>query len=374
MRFSLTTASGDSFCNREQERNMLMRCMLDSQHVWIQAPRRYGKTSLVRQAVKELQAKDKKVLFVPLDFMLCGDVHSCINKLLTGISATVNASTANVNSVIGKLASVFSRANFAINDGKMNLSLTQKPNLNVDDLETSLMGFDTWLSQQKAKAVMYLDEFQNIGIIDKSFTLEATIRACAQSTNNISFVFSGSNRHLMEQAMGDIERPLYHHCQPIKIDRISEKSYRQHIQLAASETWQCSIDNDIINTIFMLTKRHAYYTSALCQRLFYQKNKPNLSAVMTHWQDLVETDMDTIKAEMQKMNANMKKALVYIAKSQEPVQKVNSSAFSQATNIKAGSLANTIDKLHWADHIEMHKDGWRLVNPALEFHIKTSAF
>ena len=53
-------AVGNAFCNRVEERSHLKNSILSNEHIVLVAPRRYGKTSLITQILKDIE-----LLFVP---------------------------------------------------------------------------------------------------------------------------------------------------------------------------------------------------------------------------------------------------------------------------------------------------------------------
>ena len=51
------TVSGDNFCDRVLEMKELVADIKNGQNVIIFSPRRYGKTSLIKQALRKVKAK-----------------------------------------------------------------------------------------------------------------------------------------------------------------------------------------------------------------------------------------------------------------------------------------------------------------------------
>ena len=51
--FSHKVATGEAFCNREDERAVLKHNIAENIHTVVYGPRRYGKTSLVCRAIEE---------------------------------------------------------------------------------------------------------------------------------------------------------------------------------------------------------------------------------------------------------------------------------------------------------------------------------
>ena len=47
-------ATGTAFCNRTEERKLLKNSVASNEHTVLVAPRRYGKTSLITQVLKDV--------------------------------------------------------------------------------------------------------------------------------------------------------------------------------------------------------------------------------------------------------------------------------------------------------------------------------
>lgn len=85
----------------------------------------------------------------------------------------------------------------------------------------SLQMLENILKKKGKKAVFFIDEFQEIGVLANSSGIEGAIRHVAQESENLCFVFSGSNRHILANMFDDRSSPLYMLCDRISIDRIS---------------------------------------------------------------------------------------------------------------------------------------------------------
>tara|TARA_R110000868_G_scaffold288551_10_gene548840 strand:- start:566 stop:763 length:198 start_codon:yes stop_codon:yes gene_type:complete len=59
--FPLRIASGEAFCNRTTERAKIKKLLITGQHLWLQAHRRHGKTSLILQALEDLKDEKQKI-------------------------------------------------------------------------------------------------------------------------------------------------------------------------------------------------------------------------------------------------------------------------------------------------------------------------
>jgi hypothetical protein len=108
------------------------------------------------------------------------------------------------------------------------------------------------------KLVLFFDEFQCLGEVAPDHGMEGVLRQVAQLTKSISFIFSGSNRHLLNQLFEDRKRPFYKLCERITLDRIAESDYARHIQNTAIKKWGSSLDEETLSALFFHSERHPY--------------------------------------------------------------------------------------------------------------------
>jgi hypothetical protein len=372
MRFELTVASKDSFCNRDEKRKILRDAMMDGTPIWIQAPRRYGKTSLVRQSASELIEQDQPISIAPVDFMLCVSLGECCTKIVYAVEQQISELATTPDQMFAKMQKIFSRSLVQFVDNKFTIKLRSKTEATKLEVEDAIMGLDALLKEMDRRVVIHLDEFQQLGELDPSFSIEGVIRHCLEKTKNISFVFSGSNRHLMEQAMSATQRPLYHHTLSIKLDRISEADYTKHIQNAAIEVWGKELEDNAVSNIFMFAQRHAYFTSALCRSAFTQATLPTAFDITRHWKEVVDQDLTVIQNEIKSITKNMVKVVKGLA--MENAVEVTSTAFAERVGVKVGSLSAAVKSLHEMDIIEKRglNGEWALLSPSMEYFIRSN--
>ena len=164
---------------------------------------------------------------------------------------------------------------------------------------------------------MLLDEFQRIIEIAPDMGIEGGIRSAAQETQMLSFIFSGSSRHLIESIFQDSGRPLYKLCKKIKLDRIEEQHYRQHLGQAAKIMWGVDIEDDVFVTIMQLSERHPYYVNYLCDALWsLYELPPSVTDVDETWLQVVEEERSDLLREYFSMAEGQKKLMIYLASHQ----------------------------------------------------------
>lgn len=375
--FPLGIAKGNAFCNRVSERQRLVQNIKAHQHTLITSPRRYGKTSLVLFVLEKLGIPYAKVdLFVALD------AKACEEQLLHGIQKLLNQIFTKPERLMSLVRDYFahSKKRWTVGFKGMNLELIpEKDSDPATNIMEALFALETVLAKKKQKAILFIDEFQEIGALPSAKALEGGIRHVAQETKYLMFVFSGSNRHLLTYMFDDKSRPLYLLCERIVLDRISESHYVEFINKIALKTWKKKFNPETLAAIFALTERHPYYVNALCNTLWKmhaeKSQPPGIDAVKQIWHDYIYTERTRISRELSYLGFGQRKILTAIAFGH--TTELTGKAFLQRVGITGPSVITALDVLAERDLVGQKEDNsYYVIDPlmkaSLQFFYKES--
>jgi len=88
-----------------------------------------------------------------------------------------------------------------------------------------------------------------------------------QQLNNVTFIFAGSQQHLMGQLFNSPSMPFYRSTQFMKIEPIKHEEYREFIcRLFRHGT--ITISEEIADQMLEWANHHTYYVQLLCNRLY----------------------------------------------------------------------------------------------------------
>src|SRR3990167_8326572 len=127
--FPQGVATDTSFCNREKERVALKSCIEMHEHVVIVAPRRYGKTSLITQVLRE---NDFPGISIDLFFVL-SQVE--VGRIIAdGVSQLINEMLPKSSSVTRKIINALTilnpKVSFNLLGQKLEINIKQQPEKN----------------------------------------------------------------------------------------------------------------------------------------------------------------------------------------------------------------------------------------------------
>ena len=199
-----------AFADREEERERLGRDLASGQKVFLISPRRYGKSSLVRDVMRGLARQ--KVLTVEVTVAASS---SYVGFLESYAQALVSADTpvSRLTRWVSELMrTVKPEVRFdADPSGSARFALAFPAVRTARDtarLAAEVFALPARIAEaRKQRLAIALDEFQAITSFDGG-TVENALRAAVQDQRQVGYVFSGSEPSLMERMLGP-RRPFY---------------------------------------------------------------------------------------------------------------------------------------------------------------------
>ncbi len=358
-------ASDSAFLNRESERKLLINRIKANQHTVLIAPRRYGKTSLVIKVAGEI-----KLAYASVDLLPTYSETHIFDQMLHHIGQLILQLLPPAKKAKETLIHIFQQMKPEISVGAFGQRLTLTPsNKPLQDMTALLLKLDETATTFKKQAVIFMDEFQQISQLKNYPAIEAAIRHAVERSKNIAYVFSGSNRHLLEQMFGDTSRPLYRLCQTISLDRMKTSVYEGYLQERAIEKWGKTLSNESLTEIFSCCQLHPYYMNALCQRVWGNHTLPTAEQVKAYWRDYVDTQRHMMSHDITALSPNQRRTLIGLT--HYPTAHVQSHAFSLRLKLSTSSLQQAVTTLMQKDLIYRDDEGiYRILDPAITYYLK----
>lgn len=109
-----------------------------------------------------------------------------------------------------------------------------------------------------------IDEFQQIRYnLEKN--MEAILRTHIQNCNNAHFIFSGSERHLIDEMFTDRACPFYNSADIMNLDAIPLDKYTPFVHELLGK-FNKSTTDEVISRVYELFKENTYYI----QKVFHE--------------------------------------------------------------------------------------------------------
>lgn len=215
-------AGAEYFCDREVETADLRSLLLNENNVALISPRRLGKTELIYHVFDCEEFRKDFHCFI-VDVYATRTLSDFVNMLGKAVLDELRPKGRGVwERFLSAVTSIRSEISFDMN-GKPSWSVglgeIRNPAVTLDEIFVYLQNADK-------PCIVAIDEFQQVTYYDDS-TVEATLRTYVQKTTNAHFIFSGSQRHLMDGMFTSPSRPFYQsvtvmNLMPLSLDKYTE--------------------------------------------------------------------------------------------------------------------------------------------------------
>jgi AAA+ ATPase superfamily predicted ATPase len=365
--FPTYLAQGKAFCNRKEELSRIIYDLKGNTPILLISPRRYGKTSLALKAFEQI-----KWPYAHVDLYKALNAEDIEKFILNGIGKLLGTLESAPKKLLHLVSDFFSsmQIKVVLEKAGIQLEFNQRKQTAPDIILKSLEKLHELAKKKKKNVILYLDEFQVMAEVINNNSIEAAIREAAQKSTHVAYVFSGSNRHLMEQMFYDRNKPFYKLCDQIKLDRISEKEYEKYIQIASKRTWRKKITKDALEKIFELTESHSYYVNKLCSLLWQRNKPPTPNEILSTWHNFVLENKSLIERELALLSINQRKLLIFLA-SIEKTDELFSKQLTQQINLSSSSIQRAIEPLIEKDYVYIDETKfYRILDPLIKDVLK----
>jgi AAA+ ATPase superfamily predicted ATPase len=193
--FPLGVVGGDAFCNRTGETDLLAHNIEAGKYTLLMTIRRYRKSSLALHALKF-----SKLPSVETDCYMAISEKAIETYILNNIVDLIGKTLGPVDKLIASIKKYVKNIEPKLDIGTSALKLKLTVDHETDpasNVKEGLLLLERLLEEKQKQAVLFLDEFQTVGIIAQGKGIEGAIRHVAQKTKYLTFIFSGSNRKLL---------------------------------------------------------------------------------------------------------------------------------------------------------------------------------
>lgn len=261
-------ALDEAFTDRTDELKSLETDILNGQNVALIAPRRYGKSSLVRRASLNLAAKG--VLVAEVDLMKAPTKERLASHLARAIHDDIASPIFKAKEAALRLFdSLRVKPVITVDPAHGSYSFTFIPTHTDEDIDATLerlLELPAQLAaEQKAKVALYFDEFQEITDIDPK--LPALMRAVFQEQPDVAHVYAGSKRDMMSRLFNDKNEAFYRSAKVMEIGAIPSDLFASFVKERFDATDK-GVSDAAIEGLLEITRGHPYATQELAYALW----------------------------------------------------------------------------------------------------------
>ena len=222
---------GEAFVGRETELDRLVADLGSGQKVFLISPRRYGKSSLIHQALGALRRRG--ALAVELTVSSYSSYLAFLEGYARAIASVESKWDRARTWLMEAIASTRPEIRYEPKDtglGRFAVAFPQVTTArDVNRLANEVFALPAKLvSERKRTVVIALDEFQAIDSFNGG-SVEHALRAAAQTQRQVGYVFAGSEPSLMEKMIGP-RRPFYKAGPVMRLQKISPTVFGDFIE------------------------------------------------------------------------------------------------------------------------------------------------
>jgi hypothetical protein len=250
----------EQIVDRDEETEQLLKNAVGGHYVRLYAPRKYGKTSLLRRALADGARREG---LVPVLVDLYGVVS------LADVAVRFERAYAKElkGAIRSRVEEFLQKTGLGLSLGAFGISAKLQLEPKTDPLPALHALLDLPLRLEESggfRAYIALDEFQDVG---KVRSLDAIIRSHIQLQGDVaSFVFAGSEPGLMKQLFEHKESPLYGSAVPVRLGRLRDEDLAAYVADRFRESGRGV--GEALNPLLASAKGHPQRAMLLAHRLW----------------------------------------------------------------------------------------------------------
>jgi len=255
--------SAEYFCDRKKETADLMRSITNDNNVVLVSPRRMGKTGLIEHCFRQEEIlKNYYTFFV--DIYATRSLQEFVYKLGKEIFERLKPRgkkfVEKFFSVISSLRPAF-KLDEATGTPVFDIGIGE-----IRSAEITLEEIFNYLNTSDKPCIVAIDEFQQIAKYPEK-NIEAVLRTHIQKTLKTTFIFSGSQRHILHNMFFSASRPFYQSAVLQTFNAIDKKEYVDFADKHFRRTGK-KVDISFIERSYDLFEGHTFYVQAIMNQLF----------------------------------------------------------------------------------------------------------
>lgn len=246
--------------DREDEIRQLLRNVVGGHYVRLYAPRKYGKTSLLKRALHDGE-RDEGLIPVLVDLYRVSSIADVTVRLERAYAKQLKGE------IRRRVESFLQRTGVGLSLGAFGISARLQLEPTRDPMPALHALLDLPLRLEASggfRAFVAFDEFQDIGRIDG---LDGLLRSHIQHHGEVaSYVFAGSEPALMRLLFETKDRPLYGSAVPMRLGRLADADIAAYV--AARFEASGRSPGEALNPLLGAARGHPQRAMLLAHRLW----------------------------------------------------------------------------------------------------------
>ncbi len=353
------------FCNRVRELEELKKDVDSGLNVLLYAPRRFGKTSLLKQLQYDLSQQDNyKIIF--FDWFSSSSVEEFIQRYFDAIARSFDTTSDRVFTFFKTVLQLRPNISMSVGQtGDVSYSLTLDKKEEGRVLEEVLNLPYLYARHKNVKVVVIWDEFQEV----EQFQLEKKIRSVIQGHGrDVSYIFSGSKKSILSQMFNNSERAFYRSVKHLRIDEIVLHDWLIFAMQKFKSTGK-KITPEHVKVIYAITAGFPYYMQQLLFMVWDEVDEAvGEKAIEDALSLMLERENDLYSLIWSQLTQNQKRAAKHVIRNAGDALYANNAL--RTSDLSATTLKSALESLLKKDVCDRNQGRYYFVDPFMAYWLK----
>jgi AAA+ ATPase superfamily predicted ATPase len=329
------------FCDRVKESAKLIKSITNGNNLVIISPRRMGKTGLINFCYEKPEIKEEYYTFF-IDILHTSSLRELtyqlgkevFDSLLPRSKKMANMLAQTIKSISGKFGfdPITNSPTFNVQLGDI-----ERPEYTLEEIFKCLESADK-------PCVVAIDEFQQISKYPEK-NVEALLRKHIQKIENCNFIFSGSERHIMQEMFTSAAKPFYNSADILELNAIDRDIYTDFV-VSHFANADKRIDAEIVHRVYSLFNGHTFYMQKTFNEVFADTQPGDIISI-ENARNAVGNMMDandTIFREILSNIPERQKEVLYAIAHDGEVAQITSAKFIKHHKLQSASSVQAATK------------------------------
>ena len=258
---------GDYFTDRQEDTKRLTANLTHGINTILISPRRWGKTSLVKKVISDIDQPGIKTVFI--DIFQCKSewefYHAFATAIIKQTATKLEEWVEMTKTFLANISPKFTFGPDPMSDFSITFDWEKK-----DESLMDILQLPEKIAQKRGiRLVVCLDEFQQMAEFGDSVTFQKRLRSVWQHQQHVTYCMFGSKKHLMENMFNEQSMPFYKFGDLMFLKKIPTHEWISYICAKFDETGK-TISEQQARKICEATENLSSYVQQLSWIVWYK--------------------------------------------------------------------------------------------------------
>jgi hypothetical protein len=255
--------TGEDFVGRESELAELAREIHSGKSIVLYSHRRMGKSSLIAEFSR---LHSHEYVFVKNDLYGKANLDQFLSAFVAETTRAAFGSMDKIASGIHDLLKGSMVRMVVTPEGEIGFEFPRsRPT--QEDITTVIDLPERIATKRGKRIVVVFDEFQEVASFGGVNLIKA-MRSRIQHHKSVTYIFSGSKRHLLRQIFEEKEGAFFMFAKAMQLGSIAPADFKPFI-VSRFKSFGGSIQDEVVDELLGVTGGHPYYTQQIARELYF---------------------------------------------------------------------------------------------------------